>query len=180
MTKFILLFITLGALAGHTYAQRLLEKSGKVTFYSEAPVENIEAKNQQVLAIIDPGTGEVAVTMLMKGFQFRKSLMQEHFNESYVESDKYPKATFKGKILEYTPAVLKQAGTVEVEGEITIHGVTKPLRTKVTFTPGSDHLLAESTFSVKVADHEIKIPSVVMNNIAEIVEVSLSLSFTSQ
>lgn len=170
----------LSAVAGEVYSQRLLEKSGNVTFYSEAPVENIEAVNQQVLAIIDPATGEVAVSMLMKGFQFRKALMQEHFNESYVESDKYPKATFTGKILEFTPAVLEQNGVVEVEGELTIHGVTKPLRTSVTLTARTDGLLAETTFSVKVADHDIKIPSVVIDNIAETVDVTLSLSFTSQ
>ena len=114
---------------------RYIERTGKASFFSEAPLENIEAHNEQVLSLLDVEKGEVAASMLMKSFQFQKALMQEHFNEKYIESDKYPKATFKGKITDMNKVDLSKDGnyTVDVEGEITIHGETQPLKTKVNF-----------------------------------------------
>jgi polyisoprenoid-binding protein YceI len=157
-------------------AQRAMERSGTAIFFSEAPLEDIKGTNNQVVAIIDLNNGEVAVSMLMKGFQFRKALMQEHFNESYVESDKFPKATFTGRIANYTPETLNKNGTVEVTGELTIHGVSRPLTSKVDIQVKEGIIEANTTFFVTVADHEIKIPNIVIQNIAEIVEVTIHLN----
>ncbi len=160
---------------GFAHAQRLVERSGQAVFYSEAPVENIRAVNEQVLAVVNTENGEVAVSMLMKGFQFKKSLMQEHFNESYVESDKYPKATFKGKIENYDPDMWENERTVTVTGELTIHGVTRSLTAEVQLTPAGELVRAETKFPVRVADHKIKIPNLVIDNIAEVVDVTVTL-----
>ena len=156
---------------------RLLDRAGKVRFYSEAPVENIEATTNQALGVLDTMTNKVAVSILMKGFHFEKALMEEHFNENYVESDKYPKATFTGTIMDEVD--LGQPGTVEakVQGEMTIHGVTNPVEAVIKFVITEEKMTATTTFMIKVADYKIKIPTVVVNNIAEEVEVTANFNF---
>lgn len=161
-------------------AQKYLERSGRASFFSEAPVENIKAVNDQVLAILNSENGEVAVSMLMKGFQFKKALMQEHFNDSYVESDKFPKANFKGKIKNFSPELLKSNGKLIVNGEITIHGVTKSLTTEVTLERIDSELDINGRFPVTLADFDIDIPKVVVNNIAEVIEITFDLKLKKQ
>lgn len=175
-----LLLVCLIFSAVQAQAQRYLDRSGQAVFFSEAPVENIRAVNQQALAILDARSGEVAVSMLMKGFQFRKALMQEHFNESYVESDRFPKATFEGQIKAFDPSMLLKKTEVTVAGKLTIHGVTRPMETTVTLTPAGDAVNAEAIFPVRVADHDIEIPSVVIDNIAEVVEVTVRFQLKKQ
>ena len=158
---------------------RYIDRTGKASFFSEAPLENIEAHNEQVLSLLDIEKGEVAASMLMKSFQFQKALMQEHFNEKYIESDKYPKATFKGKITDMNKVDLSKDGnyTVDVEGEITIHGETQPLKTKVNFVVKDKLISASSTFNLRVKDFKITIPTLVVKNIAEVVEVKVSFNY---
>ncbi|MFD2562380.1 YceI family protein [Aquimarina rubra] len=158
-----------------TFGQgKFLTKQGYTSFFSSSPVEDIKAENNQVLSIIDTSTGSIAISILMKSFMFEKSLMQEHFNENYVESDKYPKAIFKGKIVDFKNISGKEQ-EVSIVGDITIHGVTKKLETrgKINKTEGSITLTGD--FPVKVADFEIEIPSVVVNNIAETIKVTFEL-----
>ena len=114
-TLLLLLFLNLGTIFG----QQFIARQGQVTFFSYATVEDIEAKNNQVLSILDFDKKEIAATMLMRAFVFKKDLMHEHFNESYIESDIYPKATFEGILLEG----LENAGpqTQLINGKITIH-----------------------------------------------------------
>lgn len=156
---------------------KFLTKNGEVSFYSEAPLENIEAMNRQVVGVIDIQKNEVAITMLMKAFEFEKALMQEHFNENYIESDKFPKANFKGKFTTSNELDPKSNGEYEVDitGDLTIHGVTKNINTKgfVGFNDGQ--LVAKSKFKVAVKDFEIEIPKVVNQNIAEEIEISVDL-----
>src|SRR5690554_5178701 len=133
---------------------RYITRQGFISFYSHTPVEDIEAVNNQVLSIVDLESGAVAVSMLMKSFQFEKALMQEHFNEKYVESDKYPKATFTGKIANLSDIDLSQDGayTARVEGEVTIHGVTRPLTTDVEFVVADGTIRATGSFPLRVKD----------------------------
>ncbi|MFY0594580.1 YceI family protein [Roseivirga sp.] len=158
---------------------RYLTRTGHVKFFSTAPMEDIEAHNNKVLSIVDVSKGEVAVDMLMKAFEFEKKLMQEHFNENYMESAKYPKSTFKGSF--DSPSGLKEMkdGTyeVDVQGEITIHGVKRPLTTKAILTVKDQKLIGDLVFNVRVKDHEISIPKVVVKNIAEVVEVTASFAY---
>lgn len=158
---------------------RYLTRTGHVKFFSTAPMEDIEAHNNKALSIVDLAKGEVAVDMLMKAFEFEKKLMQEHFNENYIESSKFPKSTFKGDF--DVPAGLKgmKNGTYEVDvtGEITIHGIKKPLTTKATLTVANGKLTGDLVFNVRVKDHKISIPKVVVKNIAEVVEVTASFEY---
>lgn len=160
-------------------AQRLIDRSGTVTFFSEAPMENIEARNNQVLGAIDLEKGVVAVSMLMKGFRFEKALMEEHFNENYVESDKFPKASFKGKLKEPDPSDFEKNGsfTIAVSGDITIHGITKPLSAEVDFTISDKQVTAKTVFNITLADFDIDIPGAVVQNIAEEIEITASFQF---
>lgn len=156
---------------------KFFTRTGQISFYSKAPLENIEAHNNQSTCIFNAENGEMAFSVLMKGFEFEKALMQEHFNENYIESDKYPKATFKGKINNYDVEKIKQNGTlnVEVVGNLTIHGVTKEVITQGIFEIADSIIHANATFPVSVKDHKIKIPTTVIDNIAEKVEVKVQL-----
>lgn len=177
--KKILLVLTIGLLITNlAQAQnRLVDKSAKVRFYSESPMENIEATTSQALGILDLDNGKVATSILMKSFNFEKALMQEHFNENYVESDKFPKATFSGTF--DSEVDFDQVGEIIVEtsGKLTIHGVTKPVTAVVKMNITKEVITASTTMMVKVEDYEIEIPKVVVNNIAEEIEVTANFTF---
>ncbi|PQJ78362.1 YceI family protein [Polaribacter porphyrae] len=157
--------------------ERYLTKNGAVNFFSKAPMEDITADNNQVLSIIDATTGKMAISILMKSFLFEKALMQEHFNENYVESDKYPKATFKGSILNFD-AINSTKSKAKVKGNLTIHGVTKEYLIEGNFTRTDDAILVDGEFTVNLDDFGIKIPAVVAKNIAKNIKVSFKFNHT--
>lgn len=165
---------------GSTMAQnRLMDRKGTASFFSEAPLENIEATNTEVVGAMDLDKGTLAVSMLMKGFHFDNSLMEEHFNENYVESDQFPKANFQGKINNFSNLDFSKNGTfeAEVEGTIEIHGVKQPLKTTVKFDNSAKGLVANTIFELKVADFDIEVPKLVIKNIAEVVDVNAVFNF---
>lgn len=151
-------------------------KSGKISFYSAASLENIEANNKSVSALLNTATGDLQFSVLMKGFEFRKALMQEHFNKSYVESDKYPKAEFKGQVVNNSEIKYGTDGTytAKVQGKLTIHGQTKDVETTGTITVKSGKLELHSVFNVLVADYNITIPKVYRDNIAKSIKVTVN------
>ena len=153
--------------------ERYLTKNGAINFYSKAPMEDITADNNQVLSIVDASKGKMAISILMKSFLFEKALMQEHFNENYVESDKYPKATFKGDILNFD-SINETASVQKVKGMLTIHGVTKEITIEANFTKTKDAILVDGSFIIEVDDFNIKIPAVVAKNIAKKIKVSFN------
>ena len=157
---------------------KYLTKTGLVTFFSSSPIEDIEARNQQVAAVLDFGTGQIAFSLPVKAFVFKRTLMQEHFNENYLESDKYPKATFAGHFVGFDAALLAEAGPhpAQVEGDLTMHGVTQHLRTPATVELRGGQLLAQATFPVASADYHIEIPLLVRSNIAKIISVHVDLT----
>lgn len=152
-------------------------KNGKVKFFSEAPLENIEATTEQATSVLNASTGEVAFSIPIKSFGFEKSLMQEHFNENYMESDKFPQATFAGKIEGKIDMQSIAEQTLTVKGKLTIHGVTQERSIPVTLKIEKDGISGASKFKVKVADHKIEIPTLVFQNIAEIIEVTLQVKY---
>lgn len=163
-------------------AQDMLStKKGRISFYSEAPLENIEARNNEVTGIIDTKKAEVAFYVLIKSFKFEKALMEEHFNTTYMESDKYPKSTFTGKIKNPETVKWDTDGSyrITVEGTLTIHNVSKPLSTEATVTVKDKNVSSNAKFNVRVADFDIKIPSAVSRNIAETVEVTVDCQYTA-
>ena len=153
-------------------------RNGHISFHSDTPVEKIEANNHKVSCVLDAGSGAIQFSMPIKAFEFEKALMQEHFNENYMESNTFPKSEFKGKVEGFGAEQLAKPGTypVSVSGDLTIHGVTKAVKHPGTITVGKDGVLkAESDFIVKPEDHDIKIPGVVRKNIAEEISVKVRL-----
>jgi len=159
---------------------KFLCRNGHASFYSKAMAENIEAHNRQTSAVLDTKSGAVAVSIPIAGFEFEKALMQEHFNENYMESGKYPKATFKGIIQDYGQLQLGDSNTdVTIAGDITVHGVTQPLTVKGTLKKASDQIMGAVTFELTVADFDIKVPKVVVDNIAKVIQVEVDLEFSA-
>ena len=155
-----------------SYGQgKYLTKQGYVSFFSDTLMEEIRADNNQVLSVIDAKDGSVAIAILMKSFMFEKSLMQEHFNENFIESDKYPKAFFKGKIEDYSP-IESGAKDVYIIGTITIHGKSKEVEILAKLAKWDENLMLQCIFPLVVSDFGIHIPTVVSNNIAKTIEVS--------
>ena len=163
------------------YAQdRYATRTGEVSFFSHTSMEDIDAVTHKATSVFDASTGAVEFSILVKSFEFEKALMQEHFNENYMESNTFPKATFKGKVTGLTAEQAKTPGTyaVEVTGDLTIHGVSKPVTTKGSMTVEAGGVIkAKSEFNVKPEDHGIEIPGEVRKNIAETIKVSVDLSY---
>jgi polyisoprenoid-binding protein YceI len=171
--------LLLFALMPFLQSQNLVSKNGHIWFFSSAPLEDIEAHNRSVVAIFDPKSGNVHVSMFIKSFDFDKKLMQEHFNENYLESHTFPKADFKGSVNNTDSLDLTQPGTYEinVSGDLTIHGATQTRNLPVTLKVSKKGATAHSTFIVRPADHDIKIPLIVRNNIAKEIEVNVDIPF---
>ena len=174
LSLFLLFFVLGDACAQSKY----MTKTGRVSFFSATPIEDIEAKTQQTAAILDFGTGQLAFSIPIKSFVFKRTLMQEHFNENYLESDKFPKATFTGHFVGFDAATLATAGphNVPVEGDLTLHGVTHYIQVPASVELKNGQVLASATFPVASADYNIEIPLLVRNNIAKVVTVSVALT----
>lgn len=175
MKTVIIGFLLLGC-CSYSFSQSFKSTKSETSFFSSAPLEDIKATNTQATSLFNAENGEVAFMVPIRGFQFRKSLMQEHFNENYLETDKYPQATFEGEIQRYD---MQTTSTQEAwaEGTMTIHGVSRQVKIKGKLVKKSGELILESKFPVKVADYDIEIPRVVFYNIAEEVEVSILFVF---
>ena len=159
---------------------RYMTRNGHIAFFSATPMENIEANNHKVTSVWDVSTGAMQFAVLIKAFEFEKALMQEHFNENYMESNTFPKAEFKGKLAGITADELKKPGTydVTVTGDLTIHGVAKPVSAKGKVTvDAAGAITAASDLIVKPEDHGIKIPGVVRKNIAEEITVKVRMDY---
>lgn len=152
--------------------QYVIEKS-TVVFFSDAPLEDIRATNSKTRAILDVAKAEVAFEVPIKDFEFEKDLMKQHFNEKYLETEKFPKSQFSGKLTGFDKAK-KGEQPVVAEGKLFIHGVTQTIKIPGTIELTSeDKALIKAKFMVKVADYKISIPQLVFHNIAEEVEVTV-------
>ncbi len=161
-------------------AQKYLTKNGYIGFYSHTPLEEIKADNNQVASALDITTGEMVFQALIKSFHFDRALMEEHFNENYMESDKIPKSVFKGKITNLSDVDFSKPGTyiITVEGDLTIHDVTNKINTKGTIEVVSGGINANSKFSVVPEDYKITIPGVVRDKIDKTLEVTVAMKYT--
>lgn len=174
--KNLVAFVGLVLMTGAAHAQdRYFTKTGKIDFSSKAPLEDIEAKNKTVTAVLDTKTGAVQFEVQMKGFEFEKKLMQEHFNENYVESGKFPKATFKGNVANNSAVNYAKDGTynVNVKGKMTIHGVTRDVEAPGTIKVNGGKIEAVSTFNIQLSDYNISIPSVVKDKISNNIRITV-------
>jgi len=159
-------------------AQKYVTKNGHIKFFSETPVESIEAHNNQVNSALDISNGNFIFKVLIKSFEFKKALMQEHFNENYMESDKIPNAMFSGKIENMSSINFNADGVydVQVKGKLTIHGVTKEIENSGSFEIKGEKIIAKSIFHVKPSDYDIKIAKAVEDQIAKSIEVTVDIT----
>jgi polyisoprenoid-binding protein YceI len=164
-------FVCLFLVSFNNGQERFLTKNGMISFFSKTPIENIEAENNQVLSIVDVSNGQMAIAILMKSFMFEKALMQEHFNENYVESDKYPKAIFKGDILDFDKMVGLET-TASIKGNLTMHGVTNETTIEAVIKRTVDLVEMTGDFFINLSDFDVKIPSIVKNKISQKIKVS--------
>jgi polyisoprenoid-binding protein YceI len=171
----LILLISIGDLAAQKYT---LEKS-HITFFSNAAIEDIKADNNKASGIFNGDNNEIVFSIPINEFQFNKSLMQEHFNEKYMESDKYPKATFQGKLHDFDKGKT-EAQPARASGKLTIHGVTNEVEIPGTIEKQNDKWVMKAKFMVKLVDYKITIPQLLWQNIAEQVEVSADFVFKPQ
>lgn len=159
-----------------TLAQSTLEtRQGTINFNASSPVEKIQAENQAVNAIYLPEKGDLGIVLLIADFNFPKSLMQEHFNENYMETEKFPKATFRGKLSNVPELPLSSELETEAKGTLTIHGIAREVTIPVKLSPNSEGLSLKTDFIVRPEDHEIKVPRFLFKKIAREVQVEVSL-----
>ncbi|MEJ7589086.1 MAG: YceI family protein [Ferruginibacter sp.] len=156
-------------------AQKYYTKNGLIAFFSKTRLENISADNNQVVSVLNTQTGELQFSVIIKNFHFKKALMEEHFNENYLESDKFPKATFKGNITDISKINFTADGlyTVTVSGHLAIHGVTQKVSFPGSITVKGGKITAASKFIARPSDYNIAIPRLVKDNIAETIEVTV-------
>ncbi len=145
-----------------------------VSFFSKSPLEDIEAVNKNPVLVYNSTTGDFQSAIVMTKFKFKAALMEEHFNENYVESEKYPSAVFKGKVNEKIDWTKEGENKVTVTGKLDLHGVTKDVTLEGTITKKGNDLIVNCTFKIKVADYNIKVPSLYVKNIAETVDVTIN------
>jgi polyisoprenoid-binding protein YceI len=172
MKKTIPLFL-FAACAFQVNAQQWVTRAAEVHFLSETPIEDIEATSKEASVILDLESGRVAVQVPILSFHFEKALMEEHFNENYMESGTYPKAKFTGTLRDF--GGLPESGAVEVmvDGSFEVHGVSVDRPFNGTLEKQGDQVILSCRFEVRTEDHGIPIPAVVRDNIAEVIAVDI-------
>ncbi|MDC8005873.1 YceI family protein [Aureisphaera galaxeae] len=179
---FTILLIVAGFTSKSALSQKYIDTQGAIVFEaSEELFEPVKATNKTVSMVADMSKNEIAALALMKGFRFKNSLMEEHFNENYVESETYPKAIFKGKLKDFNFSQWQESSAmVLVEGTLKLHGEEKAIETPVTLTRDGDTIRLQGSFSVTPADFAIEIPKIVRNKIAKEIKVLLDFNLTKK
>lgn len=160
-------------------AQIFTAKNGEISFHSDSPLEDIDAKNKNVMSLLNTNSRDMLFTVKIKSFEFKDKLMQEHFNENYLESDKYPDATYKGKINEAIDFTKDGTYPATTTGKLKIHGVERDITEKGTIiiSGGGQNILLNCNMKVRLADYKIEIPKLVVTNIAEVIDVKIDIPY---
>ena len=176
MIKSVITAVCVIALTVTANAQLFRGKAdaSSISFFSKSPLEDIDATSKKVTVVMKTTTNDLQFAVPMISFKFPKPLMEEHFNENYVESSKFPSCTFKGKINETIDFTKDGEHKVTVKGPLELHGVTKEIETTGTITIKGTEVHVVSAFKIKVADYNIKVPSLYVQNIAEVVDVKVN------
>ena len=169
------------AFIGNNKGGKYLTKNGKVSFLSTTPLEDIKGDNNKVSSVLDSKSGDMVIEVLIRSFSFKKALLEEHFNENYMESTTYPKSKCIGKIDDLAAIKFAKDGTYKstVSGKLTIKDKTNDVKTMGTFTVKAGKLKAEAVFKIKLADYNVKIKAVVKDKIAQEIEIAVDLDYTS-
>lgn len=154
--------------------EKLVTKNGTTTFEASVPsFEEVKAKNENVTCILNTKTGEIASLALIKGFKFKIALMEEHFNENYMESTRYPKATFRGILKDFDlKEVTATPKDFSLKGKLEIHGKSKEITTIAKIKKTEKGIEIETNFSVNASDFDIQIPSVVKNKVSNKINIT--------
>ncbi len=176
MIKHLIILTFAAACALPATAQKYFTREGQIRFTASTALESIDATSKGATAVIDASSGAIEFAVLVKGFIFEKALMQEHFNENYMESDKFPKATFKGMIQDASSIQWGKDGEypVKVKGKLTMHGVERDVTSDARISVKGGKITANSTFEVAIADYRIEIPSVVADKIAKTAKITVN------
>ena len=180
MKRFLFSILATGLVVFNTMSQtNYYTKTGKIQFFSKTAIENNDATNNQVVSTLNTDNGELNFGVLIKAFKFKNALMEEHFNENYMESSKFPKSTFKGKINNLKEIDFKKPGkyTAKVSGDLTIHGVKKPIAASAILVVKEKTIGATSSIIVKPSDYNIQIPDLVKDKIAKEVSVEINIDY---
>jgi polyisoprenoid-binding protein YceI len=171
----VLLFVSMSAVA----QKRYFTKNGLVSFTAGTALEDIDAVNKAASSVFDASTGQIEYAVLIRGFEFRRALMQDHFNENYLESDKYPKSVFKGNILNPEKINFNKDGVypVTVKGVLEIHGVKKEISTSGTMKVSGEMVDCTATFPVQLSHFDIKVPTIVKDKISQEVNIKVSCNY---
>lgn len=180
MKKLLISMLMIGA--GQTMlSQKMMTRTGVIKFDASMPeLVEIAATNKDASCILDVATGDFVALALVKSFKFKSPLMEEHFNENYMESSKFPKATFKGKINNYEGKLSAVKTAYELEGDLTIHGVTKKIKTRIILSQHAGKVAATSNFTVKSKDYNIEIPNLVKEKFAENIKVAFDFDLETK
>jgi YceI-like domain len=177
MKRYSILFIAQVFLSIPSFGQLFSTQTGETSFFSETPVENIVAINKSVGAMLNTATNEIAVGIKMASFDFPNRLMKEHFNENYVESEKYPTSMFKGKITEAIDYAKNGTYNVTAKGQLILHGVAQPRELRGTLTVEDQKITLVNNFDIKLVDHKIDVPKLVFTKVAEVIAVKSKYVF---
>ncbi|MBK8956452.1 MAG: YceI family protein [Saprospiraceae bacterium] len=161
------------------FAQKYFSKNAVIRFNSPSKAEKIEGVNTTATTVLDLSSGKLEFAALVNAFVFEKALMQEHFNENYLESSKFPKASFKGSLTDQQSLDFSKPGTykTQVRGELTMHGVTKSIAAPVEFIVDAKGIHALCSFEVKCSDFSIEIPAVVKNTVSNNVTIKVKVDY---
>ncbi len=178
MKKSLFIFLLSVCLTNLATAQKFFTKTGRIDFNATAPSspENIQAVNRTVTCVLDAANGNMQFAVLIKGFTFERALMQEHFNENYLESDKFPKAEFKGAVANNAAVNYSKDGTyaVTVKGKLTLHGQTKDVEAPGKLTVQGGKVNATASFAVLLADYGVSIPGVVADKVNKTAKIEVA------
>jgi len=175
--KKVILIIICFAFSTVGFSQKMMTRSGEIKFDATVPgaMDPVVAVSKTVSSILVSNTGELRINGLVKSFKFKSPLMEEHYNENYMESDKFPKTSFKGKLVGFDG----KSGSYDVEGDLTIHGVTNKVKTKMTVTAGAKTSIA-GAFVIKLIDYKLEVPAMAKKTLAETAKISIKLELENK
>jgi polyisoprenoid-binding protein YceI len=177
--RFLSLLILAFTVTGLQAQDIWITRSGAITFHAGTSVEDIDGTSNEVASLFNVKTGDIAFQVPVKSFHFKRSLMEDHFNENYMESNKFPKSTFSGKVADISKINFTKDGNypVTVEGDLLIHGFTKKAIVPGTVTITGGKISATATFKVLISDYNIPIPGVVAEKIAKEATIEVKCSY---
>jgi len=179
MKRKILIIAIAGIFTGMAAAQKYITREGVCDIFSETSFFTIEATNKKVASILDASSGEIVASTLMRSFKYQEALVEEHFNENYMESHLYPKGIFKGRITNFSEVDLTRDGTypITIEGDLSFHGESNPLTSPGELVVNGETIKGTTGFEVSLAAHKIKVEVKYKDRIRDEIKIDLHFDY---